>query len=199
MKTRTKLWALALLPIAVLCAVELDYLNRAQFNCVQKIQNNENLTKYELFGAKLTHTCFWLFGWLYDPNTAHLCFCKQFHMNPFCDFEIVPDSYLLECIERAEKSGDAIRLSWKTYDNPVSVYLNGSYLHYSSAKGTPEYYIIADYSPGTISIAGVTICETVFDYLENIGVLDVFAYYRNSSTGPHIRKYAVKRGSGARI
>lgn len=44
-----------------------------------------------------------------------------------------------------------------------------------------QYYIIADYKPGTIKIAGITICETVFDYLENIGILDTFAFFRTDA------------------
>ena len=184
MKTRTKLYlsvAPLLLLVVLLSIVELDYIKRTQFVCLNKIENNEELTKYELFAAKLTHTNLWLFGWIYDPNTAHLCFCKQFHINPFLDFKIDNDEYLNKCISQINRTDKTKRLTWKTYTNPTSVYLNGSIKRYEKDVSEIQYYIVADYKPGTIKIAGITICETIFDYLENIGILDTFAFFRTDA------------------
>jgi len=72
-----------------------------------------------------------------------------------------------------EGKADRIRLTWSSYSTRASIYLNGSYI---SRRIDDEgdffwYEIPLDYKPGIINIYGITLSETVFDYLEKINVL----------------------------
>ena len=85
------------------------------------------------------------------------------------------------------KDCNRVRLAWKNYTSKASIYLNGSYLsiyvsdsNYLSENNDGNdiynylYEITCDYKPGTINICGITIVETVFDYLENKNILSVY-------------------------
>lgn len=177
---------IALLVIIALLGVNQGlYLKKVQFVCEHKINSGEALNKYEVFSAMQTHSMFWLLGWIIEPNTAVACFYKQFHItNPIYypqfpeDDETVKKAkeYLLKKNDPNEK----LRLTWKKYTSKASIYLNGSYLSlWTDELGTFFHYEIPyDYKPGIINIGGITISETVFDYLENQGVIGTFTDYR---------------------
>ena len=42
-----------------------------------------------------------------------------------------------------------------------------------------SYHISSDYKVGVVNIAGIKLSETVFDYLENKGILSKYTYIRN--------------------
>lgn len=163
------------------------YLAYTQFKCTNKIKNNQELNAYEIFSALQCHACFWMFGWVVDPNTAQLCFLKQFHLNgnyKFFNFKIPEDERLKKFKEEAKRTGKPVRMSWPKYTSQASIFLNGSYVSYmwyfdmsGNIFYNYTYRIINDYKPGIINICGITISETVFDYLENKGYLSVDEYY----------------------
>lgn len=66
--------------ISLLAINQIYYLTSLQFDCTEKIEQGKDLNKYEIFSAMQTHTCLWMFGWIVEPNTAHMCFNKQFHI-----------------------------------------------------------------------------------------------------------------------
>jgi len=160
------------------------YLVDTLFRCTEKIEHNKDLNAYEIFSALSCHSCFWMFGWVVEPNTAKLCFFKQFHLSDdftMIDFDIPEDARLRKFKEEAKRTGRPVRMSWPKYTSQASILLNGSYVSYMSDYGHGKiswysYDIINDYKPGIININGVTISETVFDYLENKGYLYVGEY-----------------------
>ncbi len=164
----------------------LVYLAHTQFKCTDKIKNNQDLNIYEIFSALQCHACFWMFGWVVDPNTAQLCFLKQFYLNDnykFFNFDIPEDERLKKFKEEAKRTGRPVRMSWPKYTSRASILLNGSYVDYLSDPDEYgnvlhcyNYRVINDYKPGIINIHGITISETVFDYLENKGYLLVDEY-----------------------
>lgn len=170
------------LVIALLAVNQIFYLTKVQFICDKKINTGKELNAYEIFSAMQTHTNIWLFGWMIEPNTASMCFCKQFHIaNPLIQFDIPEDSVTTKAkneIKNSKKS--KVHLTWKNYSSKASIYLNGSYLSYYSDE-TGNYYMYEinnDYKPGIINICGITLSETVFDYLEEKGILSTFISYR---------------------
>lgn len=179
--TKLKKWMIAVIAIILFAANQMLYLTVVQFKCSDKINNGLDLNLYEKFSAYQTHTNLWLFGWMVEPNTAELCFCKQFHIkHPIHMFSLPKeDSYL-----KSVKSNyiRPVRLAWKSYNSKASIYLNGSTVtkRYDE-EGQYDYYeysIPADYSPGIIQIKGIALSETVFDYLEQKGWLSVFTDQR---------------------
>lgn len=185
MKRRTKI-ILGILGVITLLAInQIYYLCSLQFKCTEKINNGEDLTRYEIFSAMQTHTNFWLFGWVIEPNTALSCFQKQFNMrNPILMPSLPEDEQVLKAKAEAYKHpGKKVRMAWKSYNTKASIYFNGSYVIFHKAEdyydaNCFEYEIPLDYKPGVIKINGITLCETVFDYLENIGKLKVFTIRR---------------------
>lgn len=188
MKRRTKIILGILGVITLLVINQIYYLCSLQFKCTEKINNGEDLTRYEIFSAMQTHTNFWLFGWVIEPNTALSCFQKQFNMrNPILMPSLPEDEQVLKAKAEAYKHpGKRVRMAWKSYNTKASIYLNGSYVSYYKVDPISdpyssdyfEYEIPLDYKPGVIKINGITLCETVFDYLENIGKLKVFTIRR---------------------
>ena len=172
-----KKWMIAIISIVLLAANQMLYLTVVQFKCTDKIDSGRDLNLYEKLSAYQTHTNLWLFGWVIEPNTAELCFCKQFHIKQPIHLYNLPkeDSYLKSVRANYTKP---VRLAWKSYSSKASIYLNGSTVtkHYDEEGGYEyyEYSIPADYSPGIIQIKGITISETVLDYLEQKGWLCVF-------------------------
>ena len=195
---KKKKWMISLIAIILLAANQILYLAVIQFKCTDKINSGHDLNLYEKLSAYQTHTNFWLFGWVIEPNTAQLCFCKQFHIrNPFFSFDLPEDDAYLKSVK--ENYTKPVRLAWKSYNSKASIYLNGSTLYEETTTDRSFgddnleiewkafwYSIPADYKPGIIKINGITISETVFDYLEKKGWLIVFTHTRmdDHSTQP---------------
>ena len=61
-----------------------------------------------------------------------------------------------------------------------SILLNGSTISIDEDEFGVfySYTINTDYKPGIIKIWNISISETVFDYLENKGILSVYKWYR---------------------
>ena len=181
-KRLLKIFLVIAIIFAVLSANQYYYLKKVQYTCTEKINRGEKLNFYEVCSAMQTHTAFWMFGWAIEPNTAHGCFKKQFHLrSSFLTYPILED----EVVKKAQKElrkrrVDKIRLTWKNYESPASIYLNGSYISIFDDEFSDGYLyeIDFDYKPGIIKIAGVEISETVFDYLENRGILSTYKEYR---------------------
>lgn len=185
MKRRTKIILGILGVITLLVINQIYYLCSLQFKCTEKINNGEDLTRYEIFSAMQTHTNFWLFGWVVEPNTAMSCFQKQFNMrDPILMPSLPEDEQVRKAKAEAYKHpGKKVRMAWKSYNTKASIYFNGGYVIFHKAEdyydvNCFEYEIPLDYKPGVIKINGITLCETVFDYLENIGKLKVFTIRR---------------------
>ena len=159
------------------------YFSNLQFKCADKINHNIKLNTYETLSAMQTHSMLWLIGWIVDPSTALVCFHKQFFIyNPFINPVISNenDPVIKEAKHKLlSNKTDEIRLSWKDYSSRNSILLNGSTIQtYKDETGDYFLYTIpSDYKPGIISICGITIVETVFDYLENNGLLGNPIYY----------------------
>ena len=163
--------------IIVLTFNQVLYLTKIQYTCTNKINNNQELNCYEKISALQTHSMLWLVGWVVEPNTAQMCFCKQFHIsNPIWLFNI-PEDYV---VKRAKLNKTKTKLTWKSYISKASIYLNGSYIepyNQDDYKGY-LYEIHSDYKPGIINICGINLSETVFDYLENKNILATYTYIR---------------------
>ena len=183
---KKKLLIIVILIISLLCVNQAAYLYKVQFVCTEKINKGEDLNMYEIFSALQTHTMFWMVGWVVEPTTAQICFCKQFHIDfPF--FLTFPDvnndsvvkkakTKLIAIIEKDRDFTKRVKLAYPFYNSRASILLNGSEIEpYFGDYGFEgfTYYIKGDYKPGIIKIAGVTISETVFDYLENKGILGI--------------------------
>lgn len=174
-----------LLLILLLIINQVAFLIKVQFICNQKITEGKDLNLYEVISAYQTHTNFWLFGWVVSPNTAQLCFCKQFFISdPLWVFPIEEDSCIKKAKLKIKNNTDSVRVVWKTYNNPTSLYLNGAYLTTiytgDTVKGvkTYKYIIPSDYKPGVIKVGPITLCETIFNYLENKHIISNYTYYR---------------------
>lgn len=174
-----------LLLILLLIINQVAFLVKVQFICNQKITEGKDLNLYEVASAYQTHTNLWLFGWVVSPNTAQLCFCKQFFItDPLWIFPIEEDSCIKKAKLKIKNGEDSVRLTWKSYNNSTSLYLNGAYLTTTYVGNTVgnirayKYIILSDYKPGIIKIGPITLCETIFDYLENKHIISNFTYYR---------------------
>lgn len=167
--------------ISLLAINQIYYLTSLQFDCTEKIKQGKDLNKYEIFSAMQTHTCLWMFGWIVEPNTANMCFNKQFHISrPFISHEIPEDDEVIKKTKQQLLSGEKekVRLAWKQYTSTASIWFNGSYIeildNHDFAGPCFYYTVYADYKPGIIKIKGITLSETVFDYLENKNILSVY-------------------------
>lgn len=171
--------------VALLGINQIAYLAKVQFTCTEKINRGEDLNAYETFSALQTHTAFWMFGWVVSPNTAQLCFDKQFKvLSPYYFMPIPMDDTVEKALRKLDrKEAKEVRLTWKSYSTSASIYLNGSTVSkaYCDDIYGGDYYLFkipSDYKPGIIKIWGVTLSETVFDYLENKGYLSSYTYHR---------------------
>lgn len=178
--------------IVLLTINQVFYLTRVQFNCTEKIERGEDLNLYEILSAYQTHTALWMFGGFFYPNTAYLCFCKQFFIiDPWWHSELKDNAETIE----AKKELDSlykqdpnhrhkIRLTWKNYKDDTSIFLNGSYISkvIIGEKGDETwaytYDVHSDYKPGIIKVGPITLCETVLDYLENKHIISNDTYHR---------------------
>lgn len=182
-----------LIVIILLVFNQIIYLTKVQFICENKINAGKELNQYEVLSALQTHSMFWIVGWIVEPNTALVCFNKQFHLcNNIFNFSLPDDDEVIKKAKKKllNKECNEIRLVWKNYSNKASIYLNGSYLsiytfdsNYLSKPNNNSiqnylYRINCDYKPGTINICGIIIVETVFDYLENKNILSVYNEFR---------------------
>ena len=166
--------------IIILIVNQCYYLLSLQFKCTDKINQGKELNIYEIASALQTHTNLWLIGWIIEPMTASMCFCKQFHItNPLIQFDIPEDSVVRKAKNKLSKE-NRVRLVWNNYSTKASICLNGSYIsNYQDETGYYYMYEINnDYKPGIINIAGIRISETVFDYLENKDILSTNIIYR---------------------
>lgn len=173
-----------ILSVLILLAInQIYYLKYHQFKCDIKIKQNKTLNIYEVASALQTHSCFWLFGWVIEPNTALACFNKQFHtVNSVLAFELPEnDSVLIKAKEQLlTKQKEKVVLKWKNYSSKASILLNGSTISLEENEyGVYYRYIIPlDYKPGIINIKNIPISETVFDYLENKKILSTYTWDR---------------------
>ena len=161
----------------------LIYLYKVQFTCEEKIKNSKNLNLYETFCALQTHTSLWLFGWIIEPSTAYECFNKQFHIyNPIYNPLRVPEDDVVIEAKKQLLNGTKkkVHLTWNKYTTRASIFLNGSDISlFADETGNYFLYTIpCDYKPGIIKIHNIIISETVFDYLENKGLLSAFTRYK---------------------
>lgn len=189
-KTKRRILICAISLVLIFVANQILYLTVVQFKCTDKINSGRDLNLYEKLSAYQTHTNFWLFGWVVERNTAQLCFCKQFHIRkPLISFDLPEDDAYLKSVK--ENYTKPVRLAWRSYNSKISIYLNGSTLYEVTTTDRSFgddnleiewkafwYSIPADYKPGIIKISGITLSETVFDYLEQKGWLIVFTLDR---------------------
>ena len=187
MKIIKRIVKIFLFLLILLVINQLYYLAKLQFDCTDKIEAGHDLNAYETFSAIQTHTAFWLFGWVVSPEVAKLCFFKQVvHGDRFLGVSALSssdipddDDYLQQQKSLAQMHpGKAYRLAWRKYTSRASLLLNGSQVRYECSQNNEKpvyvYEIPVDYKPGIIQIRGIAISETVFDYLENRGLLSVF-------------------------
>lgn len=168
---------LLLLIILLLVCNQLYYLSSLQFKCTNKINEGKDLNIYEIASAYQTHTNLWLFGWIVSPQTAYGCFLKQFKINNPWYTPSIPEDIVIKQAKQELLSHKTtkIKLTWKHYTSNASIFLNGSYISTYNDDGANFflYEILLDYKPGVIDINGIKLSETVFDYLENKGILSI--------------------------
>jgi len=162
---------------------QILYFTKVQFVCDEKINSGQELNTYETFSALEGHCALWMFGWVVEPSTATICFCKQFNIhNPIIGIRIpnTNDPKLIQAKNiLSSNKAKKVTLTWNKYTNRNSILLNGSTIQKFWDDGTWYYMyeIPSDYKPGMISIYGLSISETVFDYLENKGYLSSPCFY----------------------
>lgn len=77
---KKKILIYSLLFLSLLGINQVLYLTKVQYVCTSKIDKGEELNLYETLSALETHSMLWLLGWIVEPNTAQICFAKQFHL-----------------------------------------------------------------------------------------------------------------------
>ena len=202
---KNKWWLISILFLLAFFAInQIVYLTRTQFVCEQKIRNNQDLNYYEIASALQTHTNLWLFGWLVEPNTAEMCFRKQFHLYSSRHvFPVILEDDVVRKVKQSLINNESERLTWKTYNSRASIFLNGSTITRLDIpddfeNGTHDfgytmwqYDISCDYKPGLIKIGIMPLSETVFDYLEGKNILAVYTDHRTQLEG--VNKSAIIR------
>lgn len=170
-----------IITLLLLICNQLYYLSSLQFKCTDKINAGEDLNLYEIASIYQTHTNLWLLGWIVSPQTAYGCFIKQFKINNSLYTPTIPEDAVVKQAKQKllSQKTDKVKLTWKHYTSNASIYLNGSYLYMYNDDGIDLflYEIPLDYKPGIISINGIKISETAFDYLENKGILSTPTLY----------------------
>ena len=168
------------------------YVFWGQDKSAEKLAQGKDLNAYEIASIYSMHTACWMFGWPVSPEAAKLIFAKQFHIDNkykiFCTGDmpslrkspVVQKAYEKVCKEADQGNFDVkVQLYWKDYSEDIraALALNGGYLTmsavdvYGETWAIPTYIAPTDYKPGVIYIKGIKIHETLFDYLENIGIL----------------------------
>ena len=166
--------------IILLSINQIYYLTSLQFTCTDKINNGDKLNVYETLSAVQTHFNMGLFGFVVEPSTALSCIEKQFHINTGIVSIPKDDTTLANAKQKLDNNEtNEVRLAWKNYSSRASILLNGSTIsnYWDDGKHYYLYEINFDYKPGIIKIWGITISETVFDYLENVGILSIMKKY----------------------
>lgn len=171
------------------------YVFYGQEKSVEKLEQGKDLNAYEIASIYSMHTACWMFGWVISPEAAKLVFCKQFHIDNYDFFgqehkeRIVwsESPVVQKAIDKVllEGPGSRAQVYWKDYskDTRVALALNGSYIVgtettvYGEICNTFYFEARTDYKPGIIYIKGIKFYETLFDYLENIGILSNPTFY----------------------
>ncbi len=181
---------IGLLSVVVLLLVnQILYFAKVQYICDEKINSGKDLNLYETVSALQAHCALWMFGWIIEPNTARACFDKQFFIyDPIIMPSLPKDDDVIRNAKRKLLSNKAskVRLTWKSYTSPCSMYFNGSTISIFEDEGKKVflYEVPLDYKPGMINICGIKLSETVFDYLENKGLLAVYTSHRIQKIHP---------------
>ncbi len=190
--------------LILLIVITLVFINgcyfvfHGQFKATEKVESGKDLNAYEIFSTYTMHSACWMFGWIIEPTTAKLAFCSQFHLNPGYSYQSVPTNEQVEKIKQELTIGylenniplnTKRRLAFKSYTDRASILLNGAYIQLSYIfkeditdtdsyfyQRSWEYTIPVDYTPGIVTISKIKISETLFDYLENKGILKPFNY-----------------------
>ena len=181
---------IGLLSVVVLLLVnQILYFAKVQYICDEKINSGKDLNLYETVSALQAHCALWMFGWIIEPNTARACFDKQFFIyDPVIVPSLPEDDEIITAAKQKLLKGIAneVRLTWKDYSSKCAIYLNGSTISIMENEGTKAflYEIPLDYKPGIVNIGGIDLSETVFDYLENKGLLAVYTSHRTQKIRP---------------
>lgn len=180
MSTKKKIIVVCIVFVAALFVNGTYFVFFHQKYSWKKLQEGQNLNAYEVFSAYTMHTACWMFGWLVDPSTAEICFCKQFHL-PYPHIASFPkdDEHLAE-IRKALKPGQSRYLTWKLENGKFisrsSILLDGATITCITKDNGNEVYRFdnpVDFAKCNVTVAGVPFCEGLFDYLENIGILSL--------------------------
>lgn len=179
MKKHLKIKILLII-LTILSINQIYYLNSLQFKCTDKINKDKDLNTYEILSAIQTHINMGIFGFIVEPSVALSCIEKQLHINT--NIVSIPDDdkVLINAKENLKsKKFNNIKLAWNKYNSKASILLNGSTISYLLDDGIYYYMykIDFDYKPGIIKICGIVLSETVFDYLENKGILSTMTKY----------------------
>jgi hypothetical protein len=160
--------------VALLLVNQILYVIKVQYICDEKINSGKDLNFYETVSALQAHCALWMFGWIIEPNTARACFDKQFFIY---DPVIVPS---------LPEDDEVIKAAKQKLLKGKANYLNGSTISIMENEGTKMflYEIPLDYKPGIVNIGGIDLSETVFDYLENKGLLAVYTSHRTQKIHP---------------
>ena len=159
---------------------QILYLAYMQQVCHEKITTGKDLNWYETASAMQMHTNLWLVGWLVEPNTAEICFCKQFHIEkPLHLFPyVLEDEVVIKAKQSLKTNGAKKRLGWKTCNTRAPILLNGATLQridIISEDGTRKtlwkYSVPCDFAPGIFKVGFIPISEGTLDYLEKKGYL----------------------------
>lgn len=153
---------------------------------MRKLQAGKELNLYECCSIYSMHTAVWMFGWVISPEAAYMALCKQLHIKGPIDLDGFPNCwYYNETVSSAVNEvmnsapGTKKYLIWDDYskDTRVALALNGAYVEhdrgyvYGEPEDVPGIVAPSDYKPGCINVMGIKIYESLFDYLENKGVL----------------------------
>ena len=162
------------------------FVFNGQFKATEKINAGKELNIYEIVSTYTMHTACWMFGWTIEPTVAKLAFCSQFHIMPKYKHQhakYVPTNSKIDSIKTKMHVGDSVRLTFSNYNTKAALLFNGSTLiydnyseHYPNEVNQKHwtYLIPMDYKPGIVTISNIKISETLFDYLENKGILKPF-------------------------
>ena len=175
-----------------------------QMDATRKVVEGKRLNVYETFSAYTMHTATWLFGWPFFPQTAKVTFNMQFHTQPSSKRIVGEDPFaqhpyisnLKKSIAVGQKrylafanytnntrqimsgefvSGINLNANDIRYTNDVETLLNGGYLERLSVN-TWRYYAVCNYAPGVVTIGPFRISETLFDYLERVGIIKPYVW-----------------------
>lgn len=146
---KKKIFICSILLLSLLGINQFIYLTKVQYVCTSKIDKGEELSSYETLSALQTRSILWLLCWIVEPNTAQMCFAKQFHLkNPHWLFSIPQESKTKDAKEQLLKGNvKSVRLAWKSYNSKASILLNGSTMSITRIKGATfiSYHISSDH------------------------------------------------------